>query len=439
MASRKRRSPARLRVGKVSIYLHHGAWWLYYREHGKQVRRKVGEARDEAEQVAAQVNAQLTQGAPTLVAFTPVAVPELRLRFLDYHEQVLRSSVGTVRRYRAATQHLEDFVAQQSCPPQAHEVRPDGNRHQKGKHDRHQKGNTGGVRLVRFSLPGVFVFLRLHRLPEAITFAVHLENVALVCEPIKQRRRHPFALEHLSPLAERQVAGDQKAASLVAVGEDLEEQLGTGTAERQVAQLVHGQKVKAVQGGQEAVETMLLLSDFEKADQLGGGDELDPLAEPAQGQSQGNGQVRLAGSRAADQTAVEVLLDPFAACQLKDFVLGEVGRGGEVEGVEVLEGRKAGGADSGRDGVGRSGGHFQLGELEKVGVVGLVAVGGLTRQFLPLGQHRRQPQLLEIGFEHQGIGVVHVYQLLLRNGTVTDRTGTGRGAEPRHWGSLMRN
>ncbi len=125
MASRKRRSPARLRVGKVSIYLHHGAWWLYYREHGKQVRRKVGEARDEAEQVAAQVNAQLTQGAPTLVAFTPVAVPELRLRFLDYHEQVLRSSVGTIRRYQAATQHLENFVAQQPCPPQAHEVRPD--------------------------------------------------------------------------------------------------------------------------------------------------------------------------------------------------------------------------------------------------------------------------------------------------------------------------
>jgi integrase len=125
MASRKRRSPARLRVGKVSIYLHHGAWWLYYREHGKQVRRKVGEARDEAEQVAAQVNAQLTQGAPTLVAFTPVAVPELRLRFLDYHEQVLRSSVGTVRRYRAATQHLEDFVAKQPSPPQAHELRPD--------------------------------------------------------------------------------------------------------------------------------------------------------------------------------------------------------------------------------------------------------------------------------------------------------------------------
>jgi integrase len=123
--SRKKRSSARLRVGKVSVYLHHGAWWLYYREHGKQVRRKLGEVRGEAEQVAAQVNAQLAQGAPTLLAFTPITVPELRQRFLDYHEQVLRSSLGTVCRYRAATRHLEDFAVGQPCPPQAHEVRPD--------------------------------------------------------------------------------------------------------------------------------------------------------------------------------------------------------------------------------------------------------------------------------------------------------------------------
>src|SRR5262249_40074867 len=50
---------------------------------------------------------------------------ELRQQFLDYHEHVLKSSVATVRRYRAATGHLEDFVAQQARPPLAHEVRPD--------------------------------------------------------------------------------------------------------------------------------------------------------------------------------------------------------------------------------------------------------------------------------------------------------------------------
>ena len=116
MSHRKRKSSPRLRVGRVSVYLHHGAWWVYYRDGGKPVRQKVAATREEAEQVAAQVNAQLTSGAPTLLAFSPVGVPELRQRFLDYHEHVLKSSVGTLRRYRAATQHLEEFTSQQPTP-----------------------------------------------------------------------------------------------------------------------------------------------------------------------------------------------------------------------------------------------------------------------------------------------------------------------------------
>jgi hypothetical protein len=125
MCSRKRASPTRCRVGRVSLYFHHGAWWLYYRDGGKPVRRRVAQTREEAEPVAAQVNAQLTSGAPTLLAFTPINLTELRQQFLAYHENVLRSSVATVRRYRAATQHLEDFARRQPKPPQAHEFRPD--------------------------------------------------------------------------------------------------------------------------------------------------------------------------------------------------------------------------------------------------------------------------------------------------------------------------
>lgn len=60
-----------------------------------------------------------------MLAFTPIAIPNLRQNFLDYHEHVLKSSIGTVRRYRAATQHLEAFAAQQVKQPLAHEVRPE--------------------------------------------------------------------------------------------------------------------------------------------------------------------------------------------------------------------------------------------------------------------------------------------------------------------------
>jgi hypothetical protein len=48
-------------------------------------------------------NAQLASGEPTLLAFTPIGIPELRQQFIDYHELVLKSSMGTVRRYRATS------------------------------------------------------------------------------------------------------------------------------------------------------------------------------------------------------------------------------------------------------------------------------------------------------------------------------------------------
>jgi hypothetical protein len=85
ISARRRGSPTRTRVGKVSVYQHHGAWWVYFREGGRSVRRKVAEDLEQAQQVAAQVNAQVASNAPTLLSFKPVGVPDLRAQFLDYH------------------------------------------------------------------------------------------------------------------------------------------------------------------------------------------------------------------------------------------------------------------------------------------------------------------------------------------------------------------
>ncbi|MDB5307385.1 MAG: hypothetical protein JWO38_1587 [Gemmataceae bacterium] len=123
MPPKKSRPSPRLRVGKVSVYEHHGAWWVYYRDDTGPHRKKVGSTRDQAEQVAARVNAQLANNEPTLLTFTPIGVTELRKQFLSYHEHVLHSSVGTLKRYRSATQHLEDFVRTLPKPPQAHEIK----------------------------------------------------------------------------------------------------------------------------------------------------------------------------------------------------------------------------------------------------------------------------------------------------------------------------
>jgi integrase len=110
MAVKSKRARLRKRVGSVSYYFHHGAWWVYYREGERQVRRRIGPDEDTAATIAAQVNAQVATAAPTMFSFKPLAVPELCHQFLDYHEHVLRSSVATIRRYRTALRHLEDFA-----------------------------------------------------------------------------------------------------------------------------------------------------------------------------------------------------------------------------------------------------------------------------------------------------------------------------------------
>ena len=120
MAVSRRRKGHRKRVGQVSYYFHHGSWYIYHRDGPRQVRRRVADTEEEAAQIAAQVNAQLAASLPTAFSFTPIDLPELRRRFLEYHEHVLRSSLGTVRRYRSATQHLENFVLQHGRTRPAH-------------------------------------------------------------------------------------------------------------------------------------------------------------------------------------------------------------------------------------------------------------------------------------------------------------------------------
>jgi hypothetical protein len=61
---------------------------------------------------------------------------------------------------------------------------------------------------------------------EAVTVAVHLEDVDVVGETIEQCAGQAFGGEHTSPLVERQVAGDDDRAALVTLAEDLKELLG---------------------------------------------------------------------------------------------------------------------------------------------------------------------------------------------------------------------
>lgn len=97
------------RIGRVQAYLRGRIWYLCYHEHGARQRPKVGPDRAAAKCLAAQINAQLETGSPAMLSFEPLAPAELQRRWLEHHEQVLRSSLHTINRYRTATDHLLRF------------------------------------------------------------------------------------------------------------------------------------------------------------------------------------------------------------------------------------------------------------------------------------------------------------------------------------------
>jgi len=98
------------RVGKVAAYLRGEVWYLNYTEHGQRRRPRVGTDRNAARQLAAQINAQLETGESTVLSFEPISIAELQSRWLEHYDSVLRTSVNTISRYRAATNHLIRFV-----------------------------------------------------------------------------------------------------------------------------------------------------------------------------------------------------------------------------------------------------------------------------------------------------------------------------------------
>ena len=104
------KKPAAFRIGKVKGYIRGAIWYLAYHEDGRRRRPRVGPDKEAARQLAAQVNAQLQTGAPAALSFEPIGIAELRQRWLDHHEHVLRSSVQTINRYRTATDHLLRYL-----------------------------------------------------------------------------------------------------------------------------------------------------------------------------------------------------------------------------------------------------------------------------------------------------------------------------------------
>ena len=80
--------------------------------------------------------------------------------------------------------------------------------------------------------------------PESVTLAVHLEDVDMVGEPNEQRAGEALGGEDAGPFVEGKIASDDGGTALVALAEDLEEQLGAGRRQRGIAEFVDDQQLE---------------------------------------------------------------------------------------------------------------------------------------------------------------------------------------------------
>src|SRR5256885_7787715 len=136
--------------------------------------------------------------------------------------------------------------------------------------------------------------LALLALFEAIAVAVHFEDVDVVGQPIEQRAGQPLGPEHAGPLVERQIAGDEGGATLVALAEDFEQELGAGRRQRHIAELINDQQLVGRQLALSPEQPLLVPRLNQLVDQGSGRDEADRQALLAGGQPpQSKSNVRL--------------------------------------------------------------------------------------------------------------------------------------------------
>src|SRR6201987_6152184 len=112
----------------------------------------------------------------------------------------------------------------------------------------------------------------------AISVAVHFQDVDGVGQSVEQRTGQPLGPEHAGPFVERQIAGDDGGAALVALAEDLKQQLGAGRRQGYIAEPIDDQQLVTGQLALQAKQALLVSGLDQLMDQSGGRDEADRQA-----------------------------------------------------------------------------------------------------------------------------------------------------------------
>src|SRR5882672_1871782 len=139
---------------------------------------------------------------------------------------------------------------------------------------------------------------------EAPADVAGLDDVAVMGQAIEHGGGHLGVTEHLRPIGEGEVCGDQQGCVFVELADQMEQQLSAGLAEREIAELVDDDEIVAQQffGQPAALARSLLL--LELVDEIDEVEEPPPGARADHGASDGNAEMGFAGTGAADEDGV---------------------------------------------------------------------------------------------------------------------------------------
>jgi len=116
-------------------------------------------------------------------------------------------------------------------------------------------------------------------LAEPVTFALDVDGDGAMEEAVEDGGGHDLVGEDVAPGAPGFVGCDDHGFfTVVALGDDLEEEGGLGSFEGGVADFVEDEEPGAEHGGEETVEAIGALCSAEAGDEVVAGDEEDPVA-----------------------------------------------------------------------------------------------------------------------------------------------------------------
>jgi hypothetical protein len=128
-----------------------------------------------------------------------------------------------------------------------------------------------------------------------------VDDGGVMGQAIQQGSREGGVAEHLHPVAELEIGGDDESQARVQAGAELEQQLRPVGREGDEAQLIQDDELVSARLGDEALDLVLILSRQQVVDQGGGVVEADAMALTTSTHGQRRGDVCFSNARLADQ------------------------------------------------------------------------------------------------------------------------------------------